>query len=380
MKKYFVKSFFTVLVFIIVCGCFKDTATLKFSADMIQNVNNRRIEGKIFVTENKYRMDIKEGKEELGIIVDRESGKQKVIVHSQKVAQEYLNTSDKSLSNNPFENLNYLVKRGSSDTIGSEIINGYKCTRIEVSNDRKKLLTAWVSDSLNWPLKIVTDVKPSKDVELSNIKEHEVVKASLFKVPDGYKVSLLPEKKKDKPQVEEKREPLPDIGKMKEFVLEKLEEKGIDIETDEGKLEVREFGATVLRRYFSGWRYFRVVRSKETKDKTSSGGIPIMSAVVSNDITKVYFLNSLEADTTIDMGIELFKNREIKPDNEKTVKDFGKALTLLYFVGTRVEDVEPMNGNKWVINIINRSGNRSFFTVTLNKNGNITDIEYKAEG
>jgi len=196
-------------------------------------------------------------------------------------------------------------------------------------------------------------------------------------VPDGYKESLLPEKKKDKPQIEQKREPLPDIGKMKKAVLEKLREKGIDLETDEGTVEVREFGATVLKKYFSGWRYFRIVRSKETKDKTSSAGNPIMNAVVSNDITKVYFLSSLDADTTIDMGIELFKNREIKPDNEKTVKDFGKALTLLYFVGTRVEDVEPMNGNKWVVNLINLSGKRSFFTITLNKAGNIKDIEYK---
>jgi len=170
MRKHFITRVFTVLAFIIVCGCFKDTTTLTFSADMVQKVNNRRIEGKIFVKENEYRMDIKEGKEELSILVDRESGKQKVIVHSQKIAQEYLNTSDKSLSNNPFENLNYLFKRGSSDTIGSEIINGYECTKIEVFNDRKKLLTAWVSDSLNWPLKIVTEVNPSKDVELSNIK------------------------------------------------------------------------------------------------------------------------------------------------------------------------------------------------------------------
>ncbi len=380
MRKHFMTRFFTVIAFIIVCGCFKDTTKLTFSANMVQNVNNRRIEGEIFVKENEYRMDIKEGKEELSILVDRESGKQKVIVHSQKIAQEYLNTSDKSLSNNPFENLNYLFKKGSSDTIGSEIINGYECKKIEVFNDRKQLLTAWVSDSLNWPLKIVTEVNPSKDVELSNIKEQEVVKSSLFKVPDGYKLSLLPEKKKDKQQIEQKREPLPDIGKMKKVVLEKLGEKGIELETEDGTIEAREFGATVLRKCFSGWRYFRIVRSKETKDKTSSGGIHIMNAVVSNDITKVYFLNSLDADTTLDMGMELFNNREIKPDNEKTVTDFGKALTLLYFVGTRVDDVEPMDGKKWVVNLINLSGKRSFFIITLNKDGNIKDIEYKIKG
>ncbi|MEJ2306398.1 MAG: DUF4412 domain-containing protein [candidate division WOR-3 bacterium] len=377
MRLRFFKGFIAALTLLTIISCSTDTTTVNFTADMVQKINARRIEGKIFVKGDEYRMDIKENNEELSILVNSKSGKHTVLVHSQKVASEYLATGSKSLSNNPFENLNYLFKRGSSDTIGSEIINGYECTKIEVFNDRKKLLTAWVSDSLNWPLKIVTEVNPSKDVELSNIKEQEVVKASLFKVPDGYKVSLLPEKKKDKPQIEEKREPLPDIGKMKKAVLEKLREKGIDLETDEGTVEVREFGATVLKKYFSGWRYFRIVRSKETKDKTSSAGNPIMNAVVSNDITKVYFLSSLDADTTIDMGIELFKNREIKPDNEKTVKDFGKALTLLYFVGTRVEDVEPMNGNKWGINLINLSGKRSFFTITLNKAGNIKDIEYK---
>ena len=377
MRKQFIKSFFAVLAFAMAFGCFKDSVTLTFSADMVQKVNNRRIEGKIFVKGNEYRMDIKEGKEELSILVDRESGKQKVLVHSQKVAQEYLNTSNKSLSNNPFENFNYLFKRGSSDTIGSEIINGYKCTKIEVFNNRKKLLTAWVSDTLNWPLKIVAEVKPSKDVELSNIKEHEVVKASLFKVPEGYKVRLLPEQKEDKPQIKEKTEPLPDIRKMKETVLKKVEEKGIDLKTAEGKVEIREFGATVLKRYFPGWRFFRVVRSKETKDRTSSASIPIMNAVVSNDIKTVCLLNSPDANTPIDIGIKLFKTQEIKLDSEKVVKNFGKALTFLYFVGKRVDDVKSLGTDKWEVDLITRSGEKSFFIITLDKNGNLIGIDYE---
>ena len=377
MKKQFIKSAIVMVAFIMVFGCFKDTTTLTFSADMVQWVSTRRVEGKIFVKGSEYRMDIKEGEENVTILVNRESGKQKVIVHSQKIAQEYLNTDDKSLFNNPFESFYYLLEKDSSVTTGSEVINGYECTTIDVFNKGKKLLTAWVSDTLNWPIKIITAVRPSKDVKLSNIKEGEVVKGNLFKVPEGYTVRLLPEEREDKPKDNLKPQKLPDIEETREAVLEKIKEEGIELETEEGNIVLREFGATVLKRYFSGWKYFRVVRSKKANEGTSSRPAPLMTAVVSNDIDSIYLLKGPDPDTSLDIVLKLLKNPETKLKSEETVKDFGKALSLLYFIGIRIESVESLGRNKWAVNLVTYSGQRSFFMVTLNRNRNITGVEYK---
>ncbi len=370
MKKLFIKSFVKLLTFIVVLGCFKENATLTFSADMIQRVNDRSMEGKIFVKGNEYRMDIVENGEKLSILVDRASAKQKVIVHSKKVAQEYLNASEKSLNNNPFENFKYQLEIGSADTIGSEIINGYECLKIEVSNENKKILTAWISDKLNWPIKIETADKPNNDVDLSNIKEGEVVEADFFKVPEEY--TLHPFK-------EEMPKELPDIRKMKEAVLAQVEKKGIELETEEGKIAVRGFGATVLARYFPGWRFFRVVRSGEKKDSIPLGFKPVGTAIVSGDIETIYLLNSPDSDSPIDIGLKIFHSDRIKLNNEREVETFGKALAILYFVGVGVREVEPLGANKWKISLGKTSRGEGFFIITLNKRGEVKGIEYKSK-
>jgi len=368
MKEQFIKSFIRLLTFIVVLGCFKETAILTFSADMIQRVNNRRMEGKIFVKGNEYRMDIVENGEELSILVDRESGKLKVIVHSQKVAQEYLNTSEKSLNNNPFENFKYQLEIGSADTIGSEIINGYECLKIEVSNENRKILTAWISNKLNWPVKIETADKPHKDVDLSNIKEGEIVEADFFKVPEEYTIH---------PLKEETPKELPDIEKMKEAVLAKVEKNGIELETEEGKIAVRGFGATVLARYFPGWKFFRVVRSGEKKDSIPLGFKPVVTAVVSSDVETIYLLNSPDSDLPIDIGLKIFHSDRIKLNNEKEIETFGNALAMLYFVGVGVRGVEPLGANKWKIALGKPSQEEGFFIITLNRSGEVKGVEYK---
>jgi hypothetical protein len=379
MRLRFFKSFIAVLAFIVVLGCFKDATTVTFTADMVQKINTRRIEGKIFVKGNEYRMDIKEGEENISILVNGESGKHTVLVHSQKAAHEYLKTSNKSLSNNPFENFNYLFEQASPDTTGSEVINGYECAKIEIFKDNKKLLTAWVSDTLNWPIKIVSEVKPRKDVDLSNIKEGEVVKGNLFKVPKEYKFFPIKETKKEKPEFkEEKKEPV-DIRKMKETVLKKLEDNGIERETEGGKIEVRQFGGTIVSRHFPGWKFFRVIRKKETEDSTSSGIIHVVNAAVSVDIKTVYLLDSPVSDTSIDIGLKIFQNDKIKLNNEEEVENFGNALVLLYFVGVRVEFVEYLGENKWAIYILTPSKKIGSFIVEVKSSGEIKGIDYKSQ-
>jgi hypothetical protein len=377
MRIQFVKSFISVLALLTIISCSTDTIALNFTADMVQHVNNRRIKGKIFVKGNKYRMDITENNKELSILVNRESGKHTVLVHSQKVAQEYLNTSSKSLSNNPFEYFNSLLEKHSSKEQGSEVINGYECKKIEVYKGDKKLSTAWISKELNWPIKIETAVKPTKDVELSNIKEKSV-KASLFQVPKKYKFHPLPEPKEEKPQVEEKPKRFVDVKKMKAAVLKKSEEQGIEKENEDGKIQVREFGASLLKRHLPGWKFFRVIREKKA-DSTSLRSIAVANAAVSEDIKTVYLINIPESDGSLDIGLKMFQEQNIKLNNEKEIKDFGKALAFLYFGGARIHDVESLGENKWAIYFKTAAREGNSFIIEVNNSGEITELNYKLQ-
>ena len=195
MNKKFIKSCITVLILFTAVGCPTNPAPKGFTADIIQKTNSHIEEGKIFVKGNEYRMDINEKGKDISILVNRESGKQKIVAHYRKSAREVLNTSVTSLSNNLFEFYNYLLQKDSSRIQGSEIINGYKCKKIEIYDKDESLLTAWISDSLDWPLKIKTQKETSRELELKNIKEVPI-EEKLFELPEDYKFIPFQESKK----------------------------------------------------------------------------------------------------------------------------------------------------------------------------------------
>jgi len=373
MRIKFIKSFIAALILLMVVGCPTNPTTKGFTADMVQKVNNQNIEGKIFAKENEYRMDIKERGEDISILVNRESGKQKIIIHSRKTAKEVLNTSNKSLSNNPFESFYYSLKKNSSREKGTEFINGYECKKIEVYKKDKILITAWVSDSLNWPLKIETAIGPPKEVELSNIKEMPV-EENLFQVPKGYRFSPLPEQKKEGTQSKEKSV---DIKAIKEIAFKKLEEKGIELETEDGTIKLRRIIISTLTKYFPGWYFFRINREKKVQGEISFSNIPVEKAAVSKDKKTVYIIESPETDMSLNKELKTLLDQDIKLNNEKAIKDFGRALVVLYFRETTVQGVEPLGENEWAIYDGTASGYLKGFIVKLDKNGKIAELNYK---
>ncbi len=355
MRIKLIKSFIAAVILLIVFGCHRNPAVESFTADMVQKKNNQRVEGKLFVKGNKYRMDMKEGEDEISVLVNRKSGIQKIIIHSQKAAYEDLNTSPKSLSNNPFESFYHLREKNSSRKKGSEVINGYECRKIEVYEKDTILMTAWVSNKLNWPIKIETEAEPQKDVILENIKE-EPVEENLFELPEGYR--LYPHKT---------------------TILAKLEENGVKYKTNEGTIEIRAFGASVLGSCFPGWSFFLISREKD--EKPTSGNIPKMQAAISRDGRNIYILYSLETDTSINNVLKMSQDQNIKLNNEKDVKVFGNALFFLFFRNPRIEDVESLGENKWTI--YKRSASVPEYLdgliVNVNDSGEITELNYKSK-
>jgi hypothetical protein len=374
MRISFAKSFFGVFVSLVVITCSSTSTGEGFTADMTQKMGDEIIEGKLFVKGNQYRMDLEEQGEKLSILVDGTNDKTTIVIHSQKAAREIASSSLQSLSNNPFESYETLLKEYSSREKGSGTVDGYTCKEIEIYQEDQDLMTVWVSEKFDWPLKIFLKRQPPWETELKNIKETDLGD-DLFQVPKDYNLSPMAEVKKEAAPVKEETE---DLTATKEAVLKKLEEKGIELESEKGIIKLKKVQTAELSEYFPGWHFFRVTMEKEMEGgMTVFGMIPVEKAAVSADNQKVYLLNSPGTTMPLEDGLEMFQGQGIKVSGEEDVKKLGKALATLYFSDSRIEGVESSGENQWAIYTGTFFDKLKGFIVEVNSNGEITGLNYK---
>ena len=60
----------------------------QFSADMIQGEGTKVFEGKIYVKDNMYRMDMKDSGQQISVIVDQGKGVTRVLIPAEKMFLE----------------------------------------------------------------------------------------------------------------------------------------------------------------------------------------------------------------------------------------------------------------------------------------------------
>jgi frataxin-like iron-binding protein CyaY len=374
MKIDFIKNFIGVLISLMLITCSSNSTGEGFSADMTQKMGDDTIEGKLFVQGNQYRMDLEEQGEKLSILVDRTGDKTTIVIHSQKAAQEISSSSLQSLSNNPFESYKNLLEQYSTREKGSETIDGYKCKEIEIYQEDQDLMTVWVSEKFDWPLKISLKRDPPWETELKNIEEKDLEDV-LFQVPKDYNLSPMAEVKKEAAPVKEETE---DLTAITEAILKKLEEKGIERESEKGVIKLKKVKTAELSEYFPGWHIFRVTQEKEMEGgMTVFGMIPVEKAAVSADNQKIYLLNSPGTTMPLEDGLEMFQGQGIKVNSEEDVKKLGKALATLYFSDSRVEGVESLGENQWAIYTGTFFDKLKGFIVEVNSDGEITGLNYK---
>ncbi len=162
----------------------------KFTADqvMIDAKGKVRHEGKIYMTPNKMRVEgtSPNGKGSLVWIYRRDK----------KIAW-YLNPEKKLYMEKPLDEKEMertakkFVDSKNEKILGTEYINGYKCTKKEVDTTvnymgykRTSKSIAWISTKLGMPIR--TQSQDGSIMELRNIKEHSP-SAKYFEVPENYK-------------------------------------------------------------------------------------------------------------------------------------------------------------------------------------------------
>jgi Ca-activated chloride channel homolog len=165
--------------------CPLPVSAAQFSADMILGEPEKTLHGRIFVRDEKYRMEVQEGDQTVSVLVDEKAGLTRVLVPSEKIYLEMKNDDLRSAMNNPFVAFQISEAQYKSRNMGKETVHGYECTKKLIRSSGKDFLTAWFADQLGFAIKIVNHLSEGRFVELANIQEGPQ-EESLFQPPAGY--------------------------------------------------------------------------------------------------------------------------------------------------------------------------------------------------
>jgi hypothetical protein len=150
---------------------------------MVQGVDSTA--GKIFVKDNKYRMELNQRGHDFVVIVDQDSNVTYLLMPPEKIYMDMPTDDQMSLMNDPFQGLKYAINHGTETFLTSERVGGQNCDKYSVSIDSNKIVTYWRLKRFNFPVKIVGSVAPHNTMEMSNIKI-AALPDSLFVVPEDF--------------------------------------------------------------------------------------------------------------------------------------------------------------------------------------------------
>lgn len=183
------------IALILVLGCSEEIPKGHFTATMVEQDGNETRSSKLFVSGNKYRVELTMPRGPITLLVDKDSQTAHII---STVDREYtiVGLDNQLLINkDPFLAVDFLKLRGQVTTGEPEKLNGFTCRTETLSLNDQPLLTQWIADELGFPIRIENHLTASKYIELRDI-ERKLVDPALFVVPAGYKqLATRPESK-----------------------------------------------------------------------------------------------------------------------------------------------------------------------------------------
>ena len=171
-------------LFILLISGTSQCLAASFLADMVEIKKRQRTISKFYLYDNLYRIDVKEGRLTLTMLVDRESGKTRVLNPSQKAYRELNNDDMMSLIKNPFESYQHMVTNDTVIALGKEIVNNIVCDKQAIEKNGTKVMTVWLSSKHNFPIKILNNLN-GDIAELQGVREI-ALEPDFFKVPADF--------------------------------------------------------------------------------------------------------------------------------------------------------------------------------------------------
>lgn len=157
----------------------------QFTADITIGDVGRVTEGKLFVRDGKYRMEFNDGGTELFIVVDEAANLSRSFSPEHKTFIERPANDRQSMMTDQIQGLRMLQRIGEVSDEGTEEIAGYECERSLIRLQGQLVVTQYIANELDFPVKVVNHISEEVFFELSNIRR-QAVNDSLFGIPSGY--------------------------------------------------------------------------------------------------------------------------------------------------------------------------------------------------
>ena len=165
-----------------------------FSGDFTQTTDQgKQVTGKIYFALPKMRLEMNTGGREMILIIDQSAQTSDVLMPEQHMYMENHTNQDNPMMRGvkaptSFDPDHPCGATATCNKVGTETINGRVCDKW-VNTDSKGTTTAWIDQSLHFPIK--TQNANGSIWQLTNIKEGEP-DASVFQVPAGYRKMDIP--------------------------------------------------------------------------------------------------------------------------------------------------------------------------------------------
>jgi len=186
-----------ILLSFLVWGCGSKDSSNQFTAEMVETMADQSKTSKILVKGLKYRIEQETEGQPLYVLVDQNIGITRVVLPINEQYMEMKSQDRMSLMNDPFQGLKYSISIGETKELGTETVNGYVCDKSMISIQDQDIMTQWVSQKLNFPIKILNHVANNMTMELKNIQEGEFDDA-LFETPAEYTMMTKPSAEPEK--------------------------------------------------------------------------------------------------------------------------------------------------------------------------------------
>ena len=176
------------IVFSVICSLcttLSSYSQASFSAEMVNVQGGTEIVYKLQSDGNKYRYDFEEEGMRGIVIVDPAKGKTAILIPDEKYVHHTEINSPKSLMNDPYQSFLYIKTYYEEKPAGRETVSGFECDKTEIFDSDRKIITVWLSDELNFLVKMVNHTSENTFMELRNIRPGKIDNA-IYQIPADY--------------------------------------------------------------------------------------------------------------------------------------------------------------------------------------------------
>lgn len=175
------RKFLVTFIALALVMTFSAAGAAEFSGDMQLKAGEQGVPGKLYVKGKKQRSEMMAGGQEMISIVDMDGGMSYLLIPAMRV---YLEAKPEGMTAQDWTQ----GPPKDAKKVGTESLQGYKCTVYEVKDKDGAVGRVWLSEKLGYPIKFQGKDQRGMTVvmEVVNIKEGPVGDDK-FKLPAGYK-------------------------------------------------------------------------------------------------------------------------------------------------------------------------------------------------